>query len=196
MLRSHHRGSDKPSGLVIQRLNLSRSCLVCRADTCRAVCRVTIRMEAPPWRTAYPFGSARTGLAHGCRDANEVGGAGTAANGVQSALAYRSRAVLAPGSIAATLTTWTASTRTTNVLVVLDISGSMKDIVTGTKTRMDLAPLLPPSRMTPARSRSVHRMASTSAGCSSPASSARRPAGPESGQTHELDMRSGTAGVE
>ncbi len=110
-------------------------------------------LRDPPWGTkagpvaaaaflAYARGDAGRSLflAHGYRDANRVGGASvTAANGVRATLTYQPRAVLAPASVAATLTTWTAITRTTNVLVVLDISGSMKDVVTGTKTRMDLA---------------------------------------------------------
>lgn len=112
-----------------------------------------IVLNDPPWGTkarpvaaaaflAYARGGSGRSLflAHGYRDANRVGGASmTAADGVQTTLAYRSRTVPTPSSIAATLTTWTAITRTTNVLLVLDISGSMKDIVTGTKTRMDLA---------------------------------------------------------
>jgi Ca-activated chloride channel homolog len=79
-------------------------------------------------------------LAHGYRDGQRGGGPViTAANGVAPTLAHPTRAVPAPSSVAAALTTWTAITRTTNLLLVLDISGSMKDIVTGTKTRMDLA---------------------------------------------------------
>jgi Ca-activated chloride channel family protein len=79
-------------------------------------------------------------LAHGYRDANGAGGSDlTAANGVRPTLTQPTRAVPAPASVAATLTTWTAITRATNLLLVLDISGSMKEIVTGTKTRMDLA---------------------------------------------------------
>ncbi len=107
----------------------------------------------PPWGNeagpvaaaaflAYARGAAGRSLflAHGYRDANGVGGAlATADNGVRPSLAYRPRAVPAPNSVAGTLTTWTAITRTTNLLLVLDISGSMKDIVTGTKSRMDLA---------------------------------------------------------
>ncbi len=110
-------------------------------------------LNDPPWGTtagpvaaaaflAYARGGAGRSLflAHGYRDANRVGGTSvTEANGVRPTPADRPRAVLAPTSVAATLTTWTAITRTTNVLLVLDISGSMKDIVTGTKTRMDLA---------------------------------------------------------
>jgi len=107
----------------------------------------------PPWGTkagpvagdaflAYARGAAGRSLflAHGYRDANGVGGTPvTATNGARPTFGYRPRAVLAPSAVAATLTTWTAITRTTNLLLVLDISGSMKDIVTGTTSRMDLA---------------------------------------------------------
>jgi Ca-activated chloride channel family protein len=91
---------------------------------------------------AYARGTAGRSqfLAHGYRDANGAGGADlSAANGVRPTLTQPTRAVPAPASVAATLTTWTAITRATNLLLVLDISGSMKEIVTGTKTRMDLA---------------------------------------------------------
>jgi Ca-activated chloride channel homolog len=50
------------------------------------------------------------------------------------------RAVLLPESVKQSMDTWTALTRPTNVLLVLDISGSMKEPVPGTgKTRMQLA---------------------------------------------------------
>jgi len=50
------------------------------------------------------------------------------------------RAVLLPESVKQSMDTWTALTRATNVLLVLDISGSMKEPVPGTgKTRMQLA---------------------------------------------------------
>jgi Ca-activated chloride channel family protein len=50
------------------------------------------------------------------------------------------RAVLLPESVKQSMDTWTALTRPTNVLIVLDISGSMKELVPGTgKSRMQLA---------------------------------------------------------
>src|SRR5205814_4320183 len=44
-----------------------------------------------------------------------------------------------PDSVEETLTDWTAVTRGTNLLLVLDVSGSMNEAVAGTRTRLDLA---------------------------------------------------------
>src|SRR6185503_5470016 len=45
-----------------------------------------------------------------------------------------------PESVQQSMDTWTALTRPTNVLLVLDVSGSMKEVVAGTsKTRLSLA---------------------------------------------------------
>src|SRR5262249_52911660 len=54
-------------------------------------------------------------------------------------IAQKPRATPAPDSIASTMNSWTAITRQTNLLLVLDVSGSMAEVVSGTKTRMDLA---------------------------------------------------------
>jgi Ca-activated chloride channel family protein len=86
-----------------------------------------------------PLGRAAF-LADGFRDPNRTGGAlHTVANGVEQVVTPLPRAVLAPDSVEETLTDWTAVTRGTNMLLVLDISGSMKVAVAGTKTRLDLA---------------------------------------------------------
>ncbi|HKD98661.1 MAG TPA: substrate-binding and VWA domain-containing protein [Micromonosporaceae bacterium] len=76
----------------------------------------------------------------GYRDANRVGGPQLApSNGVQQTVEYLPRAVLVPDSVEETKTTWTAVTRETNLLLVLDVSGSMNVKIAGTQTRLDLA---------------------------------------------------------
>ena len=79
----------------------------------------------------------------GFRDANRVGDSSfTQANGVIKSLNdYLPRSVLDPDSVQTTLSTWTAANRPTNVLIALDISASMDNVVPGTggKTRLQLA---------------------------------------------------------
>jgi Ca-activated chloride channel family protein len=107
----------------------------------------------PPWGTragpvaanaflAYASGPAGRALfeSNGYRAADR--GAGTTmttANGVEPTIAPKARALPSPDSVASTMNSWTAITRQTNLLLVLDISGSMAEVVSGTKTRMDLA---------------------------------------------------------
>jgi Ca-activated chloride channel family protein len=77
----------------------------------------------------------------GFRDPNRRPGKDlTEQYGLSPTLTALPRAVLLPDSVSRTIDTWTALTRPTNLLLVLDISGSMKTEVPGTgKTRMDLA---------------------------------------------------------
>ncbi|MFG2040178.1 substrate-binding and VWA domain-containing protein [Dactylosporangium sp. NPDC048998] len=77
----------------------------------------------------------------GYRDPNRVGGAALSGNSSFSArIKTVPRAVLLPESVKQSMDTWTALTRPTNVLLVLDVSGSMGEQVPGTgKTRMQLA---------------------------------------------------------
>jgi Ca-activated chloride channel family protein len=91
---------------------------------------------------SYARGTGRqTFMAAGFRDPNRVGGKGlTETNGFSAKVATLPRAVLLPESVQQTMDTWTALTRPTNVLIVLDVSGSMKAVVPGTgKTRLQLA---------------------------------------------------------
>jgi len=61
-------------------------------------------------------------------------------NGLAPQITALPRAVLLPDSVSRTLTTWTALTQPTNLLLVLDVSGSMKDQVPGSgQTRLSLA---------------------------------------------------------
>lgn len=80
-------------------------------------------------------------LAAGFRDPNRQAGKGLGEiNGFTARLATLPRAVLLPESVKQSTDTWTALTRPTNVLLVLDISGSMNDPVPGTgKTKLTLA---------------------------------------------------------
>ncbi len=80
-------------------------------------------------------------LEAGFRDANRAGGTQLTQNSAFTArIKTVPRAVLLPESVKQSMDTWTALTRPTNILLVLDISGSMKQQVTGTgKTRMQLA---------------------------------------------------------
>lgn len=77
----------------------------------------------------------------GFRDPNRVPGKDlTADNGVAPQLTALPRAVLLPDSVTRTINTWTALTRPTNILLVLDVSGSMGEAVPGSGgSRMDLA---------------------------------------------------------
>ncbi|HWH01922.1 MAG TPA: substrate-binding and VWA domain-containing protein [Pilimelia sp.] len=80
-------------------------------------------------------------LAAGFRDANRRPGQDhTAAYGLTPTLKALPRAVLLPEAVSRTIETWTALTRPTNLLFVLDVSGSMQAEVPGTgKTRLQLA---------------------------------------------------------
>jgi Ca-activated chloride channel family protein len=81
-------------------------------------------------------------LADGFRDANRVGDPKQMGqdNGVVQTVPTLPAAVLLPESVSQTLTTWTGVTRPTNMLLVLDVSGSMNEPVPGTgKTRLQLA---------------------------------------------------------
>lgn len=80
-------------------------------------------------------------LAAGFRDPNRKGGTDmTQTNGATAAELPLPRAVLVPDSVEETLTTWTAVTRETNLLLVLDVSGSMNNVVPGAgRTRLALA---------------------------------------------------------
>jgi Ca-activated chloride channel family protein len=82
-------------------------------------------------------------LEEGYRDANRVGLSSELdqEHGVLTTVPTDlPRSVLVPESVANSLKFWTAQTRRTNMLLVLDVSGSMKEKVPGTgKTRMALA---------------------------------------------------------
>lgn len=77
----------------------------------------------------------------GFRDPNRVPGRDlTVQNGVAPEITAMPRAALLPDSVTRTITTWTGLNRASNVLLVLDVSGSMADVVPGAGgTRMDLA---------------------------------------------------------
>ncbi|GAA0739357.1 VWA domain-containing protein [Dactylosporangium roseum] len=77
----------------------------------------------------------------GFRDPNRVGGEPLSGDAAFSTkLKTVPRAVLLPDSVKQSMDSWTALTRPTNVLLVLDVSGSMAEQVPGTgKTRMQLA---------------------------------------------------------
>jgi Ca-activated chloride channel family protein len=83
----------------------------------------------------------RTFLAGGFRDSNRAAGAAlTEVNGFAPKLSTLPRAVLLPESVQKSMDTWTALTRQTNVLLVLDVSGSMRQAVPGSgKNRLTLA---------------------------------------------------------
>ncbi len=83
----------------------------------------------------------KTFLANGFRDSNRAPGAPlTELNGFAPKLVTLPRAVLLPESVQQSMNTWTGLTRSTNVLLVLDVSGSMRQAVPGTgKTRLTLA---------------------------------------------------------
>jgi Ca-activated chloride channel family protein len=78
---------------------------------------------------------------HGFRDSNRTAGKGLVnINGFAAKLTTLPRAVLLADSVKQSMDTWTALTRPTNVLVVLDVSGSMNEPVPGTgRTKLALA---------------------------------------------------------
>ncbi|HKE63121.1 MAG TPA: substrate-binding domain-containing protein [Micromonosporaceae bacterium] len=111
-----------------------------------------LSLANPPWGTdaalaaATAFESYVLGpngrslfLANGYRVAGHGGPQLTNANGALAKVPSPLRTAPAPDSVADTLNTWTAITRQTNLLLVLDISGSMAEVVSGKQTRMDLA---------------------------------------------------------
>jgi Ca-activated chloride channel family protein len=77
----------------------------------------------------------------GFRDSNRLAGRPLTENPAFSPrIKTVPRAVLLPESVKQSMDTWTALTRPTNVLLVMDVSGSMAEQVPGTgKTRMQLA---------------------------------------------------------
>ncbi|MBB5866956.1 Ca-activated chloride channel family protein [Allocatelliglobosispora scoriae] len=78
--------------------------------------------------------------AAGFRDPNRKAGATvTEANGVLAELTSLPRGVLLTDAVNTTLNTWTSLTRPTNMLLVLDVSGSMGEKVPGLgRTKLDL----------------------------------------------------------
>jgi Ca-activated chloride channel homolog len=111
-------------------------------------------LRDPPWarpdsaRAASAFMNFVRGpsgeqqlLDAGFRDPNRVPGRDlTVQNGVAKEITVLPRAVLLPESVGRTINTWTELTRSANILLVLDVSGSMNDPVPGSGgTRMDLA---------------------------------------------------------
>ncbi|HEY2793919.1 MAG TPA: substrate-binding and VWA domain-containing protein [Micromonosporaceae bacterium] len=94
-------------------------------------------VRAPAARSAF--------LNAGFRDANRQGDAtfDPKSTGVLRSLPgdFLPRAVLDPVSVQDTINTFTAATRPTNVLIAMDVSTSMNNVVpaTGGKTRLDLA---------------------------------------------------------
>jgi Ca-activated chloride channel homolog len=80
----------------------------------------------------------------GFRDADRNGnGTFTQLNGVEGTLADLTlpRTVIDPNSVRETMLTWNAATQESNVLIVMDVSGSMDDTVAGAngQTRLQLA---------------------------------------------------------
>lgn len=78
-------------------------------------------------------------LAEGFRDSNRAPGPTlTPEKGVVQKLTALPRAVLLADAIARTVAYWNALTRPANVLLVLDVSGSMRNLVPGVGSRLDL----------------------------------------------------------
>jgi Ca-activated chloride channel family protein len=79
-------------------------------------------------------------LDEGFRDSNRAAGPKlTPAKGVVTKLTALPRAVLLADAIDKTVSYWNALTRPANVLLVLDVSGSMRELVPGTgQTKLDL----------------------------------------------------------
>ncbi len=77
----------------------------------------------------------------GYRDPNRKPGANlTADNGVARTVPTMPRAVMTPDSISQAVSNWTAISRTTNILLVMDTSTDMADQVPGTdKTKLQIA---------------------------------------------------------
>jgi len=78
-------------------------------------------------------------LAEGFRDSNRAPGPQlTQEHGMVPKLAALPRAVLLADAISKTVTYWNALTRPNNILLVLDVSGSMRAQIPGLGTRLDL----------------------------------------------------------
>lgn len=78
-------------------------------------------------------------LAEGFRDSNRAPGPQlTESHGMVPKLAALPRSVLLADAISKTVTYWNALTRPNNILLVLDVSGSMGKVVPGVGTRLDL----------------------------------------------------------
>ncbi len=91
-------------------------------------------LRGPKGRAAF--------LAEGFRDANRIGGKDlNQENGIMPQIQTLPRAVLEPESVKVTRETWTALARPANILLVLDVSGSMvQNEVRGTgRTRLAVA---------------------------------------------------------
>ena len=111
-----------------------------------------LKLEAAPWTNAerqnaagkfLDFVKGDTGrsavLAEGFRDSNRAPGPQlTESHGLVPKLAALPRAVLLADAISKTVTYWNALTRPNNILLVLDVSGSMRAQVPGVGTRLDL----------------------------------------------------------
>ena len=111
-----------------------------------------LKLEAAPWTSAdrqraatsfLDFVKGDVGraavLAEGFRDSNRAPGPGlTESHGMVPKLAALPRSVLLADAISKTVTYWNALTRPNNILLVLDVSGSMRAQVPGVGTRLDL----------------------------------------------------------
>ena len=111
-----------------------------------------LKLEAAPWTNAGRQNAAARFLefvkgdagraammAQGFRDSNRAPGPQlTQEHGMVPKLAALPRAVLLADAISKTVTYWNALTRPNNILLVLDVSGSMRKEVPGVGTRLDL----------------------------------------------------------
>lgn len=112
-----------------------------------------LKLEAAPWTSPERQNAANkflefvkgdegraAVLAEGFRDSNRAPGPQlTQEHGMVPKLAALPRAVLLADAISKTVTYWNALTRPNNILLVLDVSGSMrKEVAPGAPTRMDL----------------------------------------------------------
>lgn len=112
-----------------------------------------LQLASAPWTDAKRQGAAENFLlfvkgdagrsavlAEGFRDSNRMAGSQvTPAKGVVSKLSALPRPLLLPEAISRTVRAWNGLTRPSNVLLVLDTSGSMGSIVPGTgQTKLDL----------------------------------------------------------
>lgn len=111
-----------------------------------------LKLESAPWTNAqrqlaagkfleFLKGDVGRGavLAEGFRDSNRAPGPQlTESHGMVPKLAALPRSVLLADAISKTVTYWNALTRPNNILLVLDVSGSMGKVVPGVGTRLDL----------------------------------------------------------
>lgn len=82
-------------------------------------------------RSAEPQAALREAGFRGTRN-REAGDAIAPENGLVPQLVALPRAVLVPESVTVTIDQWTALTRPSNVLIAVDVSGSMEELVPGT----------------------------------------------------------------